>query len=256
MTDKESQSQEMPVVRKRKTTSATKSSKKFRQSKGMKLTRSLAGTLYPFRRTTTFPMYCSSTGWNFAGGSTYYGQGLAFAFTFGNVWVYLTSASQAMPVPGSSEFNVLFDSFMIKKVIVEIIPAETISAVIAPGSTGAIAPVVGQPWISSAIDYNDSVAPTTDATLQQYETYKLTGTNNVKTHKRTIYPKVAPALYDTNSGSASSYGTPTQMFVQTSSSENVAHYGLKLWNAQYFGGNYQQQFLFRVTYDFVCRTTR
>lgn len=116
-----------------------------------------------------------------------------------------------------SEFTNLYDQYRIKAVAFEILPNVT-------GNDGN--PNTSQillPFIHTAIDHNDSSAPTIDA-IMQYKNYKRTRSHLV--HRRYFKPAVASMNY--NTVTTTSY---TARFGQWIDTDDAAtpHYGLKLF---------------------------
>jgi len=89
--------------------------KSTRPTKRMRISRPLrVGGVHSFRRTTMLPIaYLPATGFSFAGLS---GSALSFTFTLADCRCYLGASSSAVPVPSSTEFSTLFDSWRIRGV--------------------------------------------------------------------------------------------------------------------------------------------
>lgn len=121
-------------------------------------------------------------------------------------------------LPNVSEFVNLFDSYKITKIDVIIKPTWTETTVPLSGS----APII--PRIVTAIDYNDSTAPTSMDELREYGTCKIT--DGFKAHRRTIYPKIRGNAYESAGGVG--YLTMKPQYIDTDDS-TVVHYGLKIF---------------------------
>lgn len=88
-------------------------------------------------------------------------------------------------VPNSAEFTDLFDMYKINCVKITFIPQQTQSV-----SIGAVNNPDASARFYSAIDYNDSAAPSAITDIQEYQTCKVTPI--LRQHKRIIYkPKIA-----------------------------------------------------------------
>lgn len=115
----------------------------------------------------------------------------------------------------SSEFTNLFDQYMIKKIVVKLIPKIT-QHNLATTTTGNS----DLPQVHSVIDYDDATTPTSLNQLVEYQSYKMTRGNQV--HTRTFVPRV-----ELSAGGADSAPKPYQWIDCDSSSVN--HRGMKVW---------------------------
>lgn len=118
-------------------------------------------------------------------------------------------------LPGYTDFTSLFDQYKIKKVVFSLIPKIS-EASLALGATNNSALVN----LHSAIDHDDSTAPTSINQLCQYESYKTTRGHNV--HTRVLVPKI-----ELSNGASTS--TPKAYQWIDTADATVPHYGVKLW---------------------------
>lgn len=120
--------------------------------------------------------------------------------------------------PNVSEFTALFDMYRITGVKITFYPT-TQSVSISGGGTAVN---IVTPRFITAIDEDDSTAPSTQEELLQYQTCRITTVNK----KHTIYfkPKVASEIYA--SAVSTAYGSPKTMWLNLSNT-NVPHFGLK-----------------------------
>lgn len=144
-----------------------------------------------------------------------YVQSFAVASNAGNQIAFAPVLSS---VPGNNDFTTLYDQYMIKKVVFKLIP-RGIETSIGTGTTN-----LGFN-IHSAIDYDDSIAPTGPNDLLQYQSYKMTPANRILT--RVWVPK-------TNAGVLNSAGTivpgaPKAFQWIDVGQTNIPHYGLKIY---------------------------
>lgn len=121
-------------------------------------------------------------------------------------------------LPNVSEFVNLFDSYKITKIDVIIKPTWTETTQPLTNTASII------PRIVTAIDYNDSTAPSTMNELREYGTCKIT--DGFKAHRRTIYPKIRGNAYESAGGVG--YLTMKPQYIDTDDS-TVVHYGLKIY---------------------------
>lgn len=101
------------------------------------------------------------------------------------------------------------------------VPLANQTIVAAPNSGAPVAN--GFYPLYSAIDYDDSLAPGSLATIQQYQTLKFTPGNRY--HSRTIRPKFASRVFQTAVADAF---RPSTGFIDCNQPD-VPHYGLKVF---------------------------
>lgn len=126
-------------------------------------------------------------------------------------------------LPNSSEFTSLFDQYKIMKVKLRFIPfGDNVNLPISTmtGTSSLMSP--GGPLIT-AIDYDDTTAPTSAADLLQYQASRVTPVP--KPLSMTIRPKFAAEIY--RSGLATGYGARSG-WLDTANAD-VPHYGIKYW---------------------------
>lgn len=136
------------------------------------------------------------------------GTGISFTFRLSNV-------------AGYSELVSLYDQYKINAVALTFIPRMT--AITSTLTAGNIENV----RCLTAIDYNDSTAPTGPDVVREYENCEVRGI----TEQFTVYID-KPKIFDTSSTSRTAWiGT---------SSATTLHYGLKFWadSTQMTSGNY------------------
>lgn len=124
-------------------------------------------------------------------------------------------------LPDISDFQNLFDSYRVNKLVLTIIPkvsdyvAQVPTTLTSVGGANAM-----MPTIHSAIDYDDSNAPTNFNQMVQYDIYR--STRGHREHTRVWVPKVELTAGAT-SGLPKSY-----QWIDTDNIE-VPHRGLKVW---------------------------
>jgi hypothetical protein len=138
-------------------------------------------------------------------------------------------------LPASTDFTSLFDQYRIIQVTVRFIP-------LAGAGTGS------NPLVT-AIDYDDSTAPTAVTDLFQYDSviFSQPGT----TVERTLKPRVATAAY---SGAFTSFASADPNLWIDVASPNVQYYGLKYGIAAATGATANWSLL--IEYVLQCRNTR
>lgn len=118
-------------------------------------------------------------------------------------------------LPGVTDFTNLYDSYMIKKIVVKLIPKITQHNL----STTTIGNA-DLPQVHSAIDYDDATTPTSVNQLVEYQSHKMTRGNQV--HTRVLVPKVEL--------STSSTGNAPKAFQWLDCDDTtVNHRGIKVW---------------------------
>lgn len=177
------------------------------------------------------------------------------SYNFKRTWYnenYFSTGSAGVPtlaglsfnlssMPNASEFSNLFDSYRINKIVVKIIPKITeTSTVLASTGNSAL------PQIHSALDFNDSIAPTSLAQLTQYSTHKMTRGNMV--HTRVFTPCVELSANATANTAPKSY-----QWLDTSHLD-IAHLGMKLYIPT-LGTQTVIYYDYSVTMYFSCKNT-
>lgn len=139
-------------------------------------------------------------------------QAKALTTTYGATYFSLDQ------VPGYTEFTALFDQYRITRVIAHFWP--TALSVTNTNSSSTIVNV--PPRIVHAIDYDDSVAPTSVNEVREYSTART----NYSTEKftRDFKPAVSRVVYE--GVSSSGYSPDWDVWVSTND-PTVPHYGLK-----------------------------
>lgn len=117
-------------------------------------------------------------------------------------------------LPNASEFANLYDMYRVNKVVVKIIPKVSEIGMVL-GATNNSAGV----QVHSALDFDDSAAPTNVAQLTQYATHKMTRGNQI--HTRVFTPKC-----ELTAGSAS-VAPKAYQWLDTADL-TVPHFGMKL----------------------------
>lgn len=145
-----------------------------------------------------------------------------FAFTLNNL-------------PDASDFQNLFDSYRINKIVVKIIPkVSEYTGLPNAGVNNAMLPT-----IHSVVDYDDSTAPTSISQLAQYDTYR--STRGIREHTRVFVPKVELQ------GGTSIALPKSYQWIDTDNID-VPHRGLKIWiTGPAIGTNTSQYFDLKVT---------
>lgn len=93
-------------------------------------------------------------------------------------------------VPGYTEFTALYDFYKINKVVVKVLPFfSQVNSVGTSTGTFAAFSSASNLRIFSAVDYNDSTAPTTVDQLREYQNCKVT--QYIKGHTRSFIPRVS-----------------------------------------------------------------
>lgn len=118
-------------------------------------------------------------------------------------------------LPGFTDFTNLYDQYLIKKIVVKIIPKIS-QHNLASTTTGNS----DLPQVHSVVDYDDATTPTSLNTLIEYQSHKMTRGNQI--HTRVIVPKV-----ELNADSAVSAPKAYQWLDCDSTAIN--HRGIKVW---------------------------
>lgn len=138
---------------------------------------------------------------------------------------------------GVSDFTSLYDQYMIKKIVVKIIPRATENA-ITPGASST-----DLQTIHSVIDYDDSAAPGGINELVQYQSYKATRGNNV--HTRVFVPRIA----------LTTDNTKKYQWIDLTNTA-VPHFGMKTWISNPTSPATTVSYDMLVTYYFSCKDVR
>lgn len=143
-----------------------------------------------------------------------------------------------------SGYQVLFDQYRIRCVVVTITPAVT--ANLTTPSTNYL------PRLFTVIDYDDDSLPPTLTAMQQYDTLMISPPCTSVT--RIIAPRVATQLY----GGVSTTGyEPKENAWIDMSNVSVPHYGLKIGiEPANSGQTVQQRYTIEACFFFECRSQR
>lgn len=165
------------------------------------------------------------TEWNVSG------AGISYSSTVDGGYVLNTSGAfggialqfRAFDLDNWASFAALFDQYKLERVKIHLLPTYT------EITDTAVTPVGNTPYIQYAPDYDDLVAPTSEAYLRQYNTCKEVQV--VKPIKITIIPRVETTAVSSSGIVASGN---TRLWLDTSTSK-IFHYGLKMGflSAQY-----------------------
>jgi hypothetical protein len=116
-------------------------------------------------------------------------------------------------VPSPTDFTSLFDQYRIAQVRVEFIP---VTSSLGPSTTAT-----ELPYLTAAIDYDDSTAPTLGS-IRQYGTATTSSISDYI--QRVLNPRITQAVY---SGAFTSFALAPYGTWIDSASPGVLHYGLK-----------------------------
>jgi len=131
---------------------------------------------------------------------------------YGGTYFYLGQ------VPGSSDFTNLFDQYRIRKVVLSFKPNQQSFT----SSTGSSAVTNIPTRIVTAIDYDDSVAPTSLNELREYNTAQVN--TMVESFTREIRPAVSIMAYE--GVGSTGYCPKWDQWISTND-PGVPHYGIK-----------------------------
>lgn len=147
-------------------------------------------------------------------------------------------------LPSYTDFTELYDAYRINKVKVEIIPRI---------NSGDMSSQVQMPMFHSVVDHTDAAAPTTLASMMEYENVR--STQGTRVHKRYFTPKAQQELF--NSVVGTGYGTDRRNKFIATDNPAIPHYALK-WAAGPLitGGSNQVWYALRVTYYFQCKEVK
>ncbi len=134
------------------------------------------------------------------------------ASVYGGTYFYLGQ------VPGFAEFTALFDQYRIRKVVLEFRPNQ--QSYTSSTNTSAVTNIPMR--IVTAIDYDDSVAPTSHNELREYNTAQVH--TMVEQWSQTIRPAVSVMAYE--GVGSTGYCPKWDQWVSTND-PNVPHYGIK-----------------------------
>lgn len=202
------------------TLNAMKKYRKYRQTASKGMIGSLRFNIKHFKLSRFSPVFYQCGGANPPGLSTQVLAGQSYSLADDTP----TSTGGVFGYFAATELAALFDVYMLKKVVVEIIPVGNVAQI---GQPTTALPVTNFPAIHSAIDYNSSTAPTNINQLIQYSTYKRTGGSSV--HKRVISPRFQ--VTSQVAGSSVNVMEGRRKWVNTLSNVNpstLPHYGLRI----------------------------
>lgn len=118
-------------------------------------------------------------------------------------------------LPNYTEFTAMFDQYMIKKIVLKLIPKINTHN-LASTTTGN----ADLSQVHSAIDYDDATTPTSVQQLCEYQSYKMTRGSQI--HTRVLVPKIEL----TTDGTANA---PKAYQWLDCDSPSVNHRGIKVW---------------------------
>lgn len=142
-------------------------------------------------------------------------------------------------LPNYTDFTNLYDQYMIKKIVVKIIPKIT--------QHNLATTTIGNsdlPQLHSVIDYDDATTPTSVSQLVEYQTHKMTRGNEV--HTRVIVPKVELDV-------AAATSAPKAYQWLDCDASTVNHRGLKFWFNAPQSANMTVYYDMLVTCYFSCK---
>lgn len=143
-------------------------------------------------------------------------------------------------LPNVTDFTNLYDMYMIKKIVVKLIPRITEATL----NSGATTSNTNLPQVHSVIDYDDVTVPTSVNDLVQYQNHKMTRGHQI--HTRTFVPKVEMTSNGANAPQAYRW--------LDCDAAVVPHRGIKWWfNAPNVAGTSVYYDLL-VTYYFACKS--
>lgn len=141
-------------------------------------------------------------------------------------------------LPNVTDFTNLYDSYMIKKIVVKMIPK--ISQHNLATTTIGNADL---PQLHSVVDYDDATTPTSVSQLVEYQSHKMTRGNQI--HTRVLVPKVELTTDAANAPKAFQW--------IDCDSTTVNHRGLKFWFNAPQSANMSIYYDMLVTVYFSCK---
>lgn len=166
-------------------------------------------------------------------------------FTLNEVWLTGNTGTQsAYAIPSVAEFVALFDRFKLRKVNVKIVPS--INTLNAFSTAIGTAPNTGLPIVQTAVDYDDSTAPTSAGDLLQRTDLKILRMDHQ--HDLPVVPRFTAVVADTAGSSAGSL--QSGWLATSTAGQNVKHYGRKFWAEPLTGGPGVQQGTFVLYVDY------
>lgn len=120
-------------------------------------------------------------------------------------------------LPGYTDFTNLYDQYMIKKIVVKLIPKISQNPLNVGGITSGNADLA---QVHSVIDYDDASTPASVQPLVEYQSYKMTRGSQI--HTRVIVPKI-----ELNADSSVAAPKAYQWLDCDASALN--HRGIKVW---------------------------
>lgn len=145
-------------------------------------------------------------------------------------------------LPNSTDFTNLYDMYMIKKVVMKIIPKFTQENLISGASNADL------PQIHSAIDYDDSVNPASIQTLCEYQSHRMT--RGTQIHTRVLVPKV-----ELSAEGAVGAATIAPKAYQWLDSDNTTavHRGVKVYIPKPLTASTSLTYDVQIVYYFSCK---
>lgn len=142
-------------------------------------------------------------------------------------------------LPNYTDFTNLYDQYMIKKIVLKIIPKVT--------QHNLATTTVGNsdlPQVHSAIDYDDATTPTSVQQLCEYQSYRMTRGNAI--HTRVLVPKVELTA-------DSSVSAPKSWQWLDCDAPTLNHRGIKVWFSAPQSANTTVYYDMLVTVYFSCK---
>lgn len=145
-------------------------------------------------------------------------------------------------MPNATEFSNLYDAYRINRIVVKIIPKITEVGGILGSASNSM-----NVSLHSAVDYDDSHAPTGISDLVQYSTYKMTRGNQI--HTRVFTPRVELSANATSNAAPKAY-----QWLDTADL-SLAHLGMKLY-IPFISASTVIYYDYSVTMYFSCKNPK
>lgn len=168
-------------------------------------------------------------------------SGTPFNITGSTVDVFGGYSFSLNDVPAVTEFTNLYDQYRLNKVVVKWIPLTTETNV---GQSTTL--------FYSVLDFNDDVAPTTEAEILQYASLRIS--QGLRTHTRVLTPASLDDLTDDTGGTRYAGNPKTKQWISTSA-PTAPHYGIKFFRPAQPAAqlvNYKVM----IMYYFSCRSVK
>jgi len=145
-------------------------------------------------------------------------------------------------LPGYTEFQAVFDAYRIRRLTWHFYPSQgTVSEI-----DGGIPHTGGIALLTTAIDYNDKVAPTTNAELLEYGSCKTLCMNAPRSIS--YVPRIQVGASDSSLGIVSSMESGPRWL--STDQPKIEHYGLKWFLESNTSGNVQMNCYLTAEVDF------